>query len=154
MRRAFDHRPLQLDHRPSTGGAHFRHRTRRDPTLSLGAHAAITKKHIIDCTDRIDIGAFTTLAGYHSQLITHGINVVDSQQDCKPIRIGAYCLVGTRVTVARRRRAARPLGAGRGLGAEQGACRAVHGLCRSAGRDGQGARPGAAYFRRERGFVN
>ena len=40
-----------------------------------------------------------TIAGYHSQLITHGINVVEGRQDCKPIRIGAYCLVGTRVTV-------------------------------------------------------
>ncbi|VWX62462.1 conserved hypothetical protein [Burkholderiales bacterium 8X] len=81
------------------GGAHFRHRTLREPTLSVGDHAAITKKHIIDCTDRIDIGAFTTIAGYHSQLITHGINVMEGRQDCKPIRIGAYCLVGTRVTV-------------------------------------------------------
>lgn len=80
-------------------GAHFTHRTERDPTLAVGEHAAITKQHIIDCTDRVDIGAFTTIAGYHSQLITHGINVVDGRQDCRPIRIGAYCLVGTRVTV-------------------------------------------------------
>jgi carbonic anhydrase/acetyltransferase-like protein (isoleucine patch superfamily) len=80
-------------------GAHFSHRTERDPALVLGAHAAITKSHIIDCTDRVEIGAFTTIAGYHSQLITHGINVVEGRQDCKPIRIGAYCLVGTRVTV-------------------------------------------------------
>jgi len=81
------------------GGRHFRHRADRDPVLRVGEHAAITKSHIIDCTDRVEIGAFTTLAGYHSQLITHGINVVDNRQDCKPIRIGAYCLVGTRVTV-------------------------------------------------------
>lgn len=80
------------------GGNHFRHRESRDPTFSLGAHAAVTKKHIIDCTDRVDIGAYTTVAGYHSQFITHGINVQRSQQDCHPIRIGAYCLVGTRVT--------------------------------------------------------
>lgn len=81
------------------GGAHFGHRAARDPALLLGAHAAITKKHIIDCTDRVEIGAFTTIAGYHSQLITHGIHLVDGRQDCKPISIGAYCLVGTRVTV-------------------------------------------------------
>ncbi|MEJ7687563.1 MAG: acyltransferase [Variovorax sp.] len=80
------------------GGAHFTHRAEREPTLMLGAHAAVTKKHIIDCTDRIDIGAYTTIAGYHSQLITHGIDVVNGRQDCKPIRIGAYCLVGTRIT--------------------------------------------------------
>jgi len=80
-------------------GAYFSHRPERDPALILGAHAAILKKHIIDCTDRIEIGAFTIVAGYHSQLITHGINVNDSRQDCKPIRIGSYCLLGTRVTV-------------------------------------------------------
>ncbi len=80
-------------------GAHFTHRTDRDPSFVLGAHAAVTKSHIIDCTDRIEIGAFTTVAGYGSQLITHGINLQRSQQDCHPIRIGAYCLVGTRVTV-------------------------------------------------------
>jgi acetyltransferase-like isoleucine patch superfamily enzyme len=83
----------------SPQGAHFTHRTDRDPALVIGAHTAITKSHIIDCTDLVEIGDFTTLAGYHSQLITHGINVVDGRQDCKPIRIGAYCLVGTRVTV-------------------------------------------------------
>lgn len=81
------------------GGAHFTQRTQRDPAFLLGDHAAVTKSHIIDCTDRIEIGAFTTVAGYQSQLITHGINVFESRQDCKPIRIGAYCLVGTRVTV-------------------------------------------------------
>ena len=81
------------------GGAHFTQRTQRDPAFLLGDHAAVTKSHIIDCTDRIEIGAFTTIAGYHSQLITHGINVFEGRQDCKPIRIGAYCLVGTRVTV-------------------------------------------------------
>ena len=84
-------------HPPS--GRHFRHRTARDPSLLLGAHAAITKSHIIDCTDRIEIGAFTTVAGYSSQFITHGIDVVANRQDCKPIRIGAYCIVGSRVTV-------------------------------------------------------
>ncbi|VTU26037.1 putative acyl transferase [Variovorax sp. SRS16] len=83
----------------SPDGAHFTHRADRDPTLVVGAHAAITKSHIIDCTDRVEIGDYTTLAGYHSQLITHGINVADGRQDCKPIRIGAYCLIGTRVTV-------------------------------------------------------
>lgn len=80
-------------------GAHFRQRTTRDPAFFLGAHAAVTKQHLIDCTDRIEIGAFTTVAGYQSQFITHGIDLASNRQDCKPIRIGAYCLVGTRVTV-------------------------------------------------------
>jgi acetyltransferase-like isoleucine patch superfamily enzyme len=83
---------------PPAGG-HFTHRTEREPAFILGAHAAVTKSHIIDCTDKIEVGPFTTIAGYQSQFITHGINVTEGRQDCKPIRIGAYCLVGTRVTV-------------------------------------------------------
>ncbi len=135
-------------------GAHFTHRTDRDPTLALGEHAAVTKKHIIDCTDRVDIGAFTTVAGYHSQLITHGINVVDNRQDCKPIRIGAYCLVGTRVTVLGG--AALPdrsmLGAGSVLNKAHIEEHAVY-----AGSPALLVKrldPEAAYFHRERGFVH
>ena len=111
-------------------------------------------QHIIDCTDRVDIGAFTTIAGYHSQLITHGINVVDGRQDCKPIRIGAYCLVGTRVTVLGG--AALPdrsvLGAGSVLNkahAEEYAVYAGQPAVRVKALD-----PEAAYFRRESGFVH
>ena len=79
-------------------GPHFK-RPGRDPSFILGTHAAVTKSHTIDCTDRIEIGAFTTVAGYQSQFITHGIDLAASRQDCKPIRIGDHCLVGTRVTV-------------------------------------------------------
>ena len=135
-------------------GAHFTQRTLRDPALVIGEHAAITKSHIIDCTDRIEIGAFTTIAGYHSQLITHGIDVVGNRQDCRPIRIGAYCLVGTRVTVLGG--AALPdrsvLGAGSVLNKAHTEKFAVYA--------GQPAMPvkrldhEAVYFHREQGFVN
>lgn len=135
------------------GGGHFGHRTGRDPALLLGEHASITKSHIIDCTDKVEIGAFTTIAGYHSQLITHGINVLENQQDCKPIRIGAYCLVGTRVTVLGG--AALPdrsvLGAGSVLNKAHTEEHAVY-----AGQPAAKVKnldPEAAYFHRESGFV-
>ena len=136
------------------GGKHFAHRTLRDPALLLGAHAAITKSHIIDCTDRVEIGAFTTLAGYHSQIITHGIHVGEGRQDCKPIRIGAYCLVGTRVTVLGG--AALPdhtvLGAGSVLNKAHAEEFAVY-----AGQPAVKVKDlpaDAAYFHRSSGFVN
>ena len=135
-------------------GGHFRHRAQRDPVLVLGEHAAITKSHIIDCTDKVEIGAFTTIAGYHSQLITHGIHVVDGRQDCKPIRIGAYCLVGTRVTVLGG--AALPdhtvLGAGSVLNKAHAEEFAVY-----AGQPAVKVKDlpaDAAYFHRSSGFVN
>ncbi len=78
---------------------HFAHRPDRDPALVVGAHAALTKGHHFDCTDRISIGAFTTIAGYRSQFLTHSIDIEQSRQDCAAIAIGEYCFVGTAAVV-------------------------------------------------------
>lgn len=67
--------------------------------LSLGRHSALTKRHLVDCSGPVRIGDFTTVAGSRSQLITHGIDVSISRQRVSPIEIGAYCLVGTNVTL-------------------------------------------------------
>ena len=40
---------------------HYSHCEDRDPALIIGPHTAITKSHLIDCTDRITIGSFTTV---------------------------------------------------------------------------------------------
>lgn len=73
----------------------FRHQKKRNPSLVIKKHAAITSRHFIDCTDKITIGQFTTIAGYRSQLLTHSIDLTESKQDCAPISIGKYCFVGT-----------------------------------------------------------
>jgi acetyltransferase-like isoleucine patch superfamily enzyme len=84
---------------PSGLPPHFVHQHDRWPELALGTHAAITNRHIVDCTDRIAIGAFATVAGFRSQLLTHSINLETCRQEAKPINIGAYCFVGTACTV-------------------------------------------------------
>ena len=71
----------------------------RTPVLILHEHAAITSRHIIDCTATIVIGRFSTVAGYRSQLVTHTINLAESRQDAVPIRIGEYCFVGTNCVI-------------------------------------------------------
>ncbi|HVT28846.1 MAG TPA: hypothetical protein VHE81_12600 [Lacipirellulaceae bacterium] len=76
---------------------HFGHVTHREPWLIVGEHASITKHHHFDCTAKIVVGAFTTIAGYRSQFLTHSIDIVGNQQDCGPIQIGEYCFVGTSV---------------------------------------------------------
>ncbi|MBP6185701.1 MAG: hypothetical protein KA479_12230 [Saprospiraceae bacterium] len=73
----------------------FRHKEKRDPSLRLGHHSAITNRHYIDCSDEIRIGDFTTVAGIGSQFLTHSINLMESIQDCSPITIGSYCFIGT-----------------------------------------------------------
>lgn len=84
-----------------TGAPHgienFSYKKDRKSTFFLGRHAAITKSHIVDCTDSVCIGEYSTIAGYSSQFITHGINVERSRQECGPIEIGAYCMIGSAV---------------------------------------------------------
>lgn len=80
---------------PKKSKQHFEHIKDRDPSLILGDESAITKHHIMDCTDKITIGKFSTIAGYRSQFLTHSIDYVESKQSCAPITIGDYCIVGT-----------------------------------------------------------
>ena len=66
----------------------------RRPELVLGAEAAITTRHYIDCTNSVKIGRFTTFAGARSQILTHGIDLHECRQSSKPVTIGEYCFVG------------------------------------------------------------
>ena len=63
--------------------------------MILGSQSAITHRHIIDCTNAVHIGEFTTLAGYRSQILTHSIDLMDCRQSSAPVRIGDYCFIGT-----------------------------------------------------------
>jgi acetyltransferase-like isoleucine patch superfamily enzyme len=73
----------------------FAHVTDRRPELVVDRHAAITNRHLIDCTDRVTIGAFATFAGFRSQILTHSIDLAVPRQSCAPVEIGRYCFVGT-----------------------------------------------------------
>ena len=79
----------------NTDSLHFADQIGRLPKLSLGDHAAITNRHLIDCTDAVTIGRFSTFAGFRSQLLTHSISIVDSRQRSGPVVIGDYTFVGT-----------------------------------------------------------
>ena len=74
---------------------HFATEAERRPELIIGPHSAITHRHLIDCTNSITIGRFTTFAGFQSQMLTHSIDIERSCQASAPIRIGDYCFVGT-----------------------------------------------------------
>jgi len=78
---------------------HFAHQVNRKPELVLGEQSAITKQHHFDCTNQINIGKYTTIAGYQSQFLTHSINIEMNRQDSLPIDIGDYCFVGTNVVI-------------------------------------------------------
>ncbi len=74
---------------------HFANEKDRRPELIIGAHSAITHRHLIDCTNRITIGKFTTFAGFQSQMLTHTIDLAINRQTSAPISIGDYCFIGT-----------------------------------------------------------
>ncbi|WP_419581452.1 acyltransferase [Stieleria magnilauensis] len=82
-----------------TGSRHFSHQVGRVSELVMERHSAVTKHHHLDCTNRIRIGRFATVAGYQSQFLTHSIDLVDCRQSSAPIDIGDYTFVGTNVVV-------------------------------------------------------
>ena len=74
---------------------HFAEEKDRQPQLIVGKHAAITHRHLIDCTNSVVIGKFTTVAGFQSQILTHSIDMEKSRQTSAPVQVGDYCFVGT-----------------------------------------------------------
>lgn len=82
-----------------SGGVHFRHVPDRSPSLIIGEHSSITSHHFLDCASRIRIGDFTTIAGVHSQIFTHNLDVLRNRQDSRPVEIGSYCLVASGVVI-------------------------------------------------------
>jgi acetyltransferase-like isoleucine patch superfamily enzyme len=75
---------------------HFSHVRNRAPWLIMGKDSAITKHHLIDCTDTVTIGELTSVAGYGSQILTHSTSLQHNRQHCEPITIGSRSFVGTR----------------------------------------------------------
>ena len=86
--------PSNLKH---TG--HFEKDTDRIPALIMKDHSAITSRHLIDCTNTISIGEYTTIAGIRSQILTHSINIHEARQESNEIIIGKYCFIGTATVI-------------------------------------------------------
>ncbi len=80
---------------PREGGRHFAEEKDRQPQLIVGEHSAVTHRHLLDCTNSVTIGRFTTFAGFQSQILTHTIDLARSRQTSAPVQIGDYCFVGT-----------------------------------------------------------
>jgi len=80
---------------PLGGARYFMAFPDRNPVLHIEEHARLVHRSIVDCTDAVTIGRFTVIAGNRHQLMTHGIDLRTGNQSCAPLRIGAYCLIGT-----------------------------------------------------------
>jgi hypothetical protein len=73
---------------PAENKTFFAHQTDRVPELIIGTQSAITHRHIIDCTSAVHIGAFTTFAGFRSQILTHSIDLMIAGSRLRPWRLG------------------------------------------------------------------
>jgi len=80
---------------PQGPSPHFASESERRPQLILGEHSAITHRHLIDCTNSVTVGKFTTVAGFRSQILTHTIDLEQNRQISAPVSIGDYCFIGT-----------------------------------------------------------
>lgn len=83
---------------PTGASEHFQEKGRASE-LIMEEGSSLTSRHIVDCTNRVTIGAFTTVAGFYSQILTHGIDVRSNRQTSRPVTIGRYCLIGSRSTI-------------------------------------------------------
>lgn len=84
---------------PTNRNIHFSLQIDRNPLLHIGEHSALTNRHLIDCTDAVTIGKFTTVAGFRSVILTHSINLNENHQAAHPIKVGDYCFLGTCCTL-------------------------------------------------------
>jgi acetyltransferase-like isoleucine patch superfamily enzyme len=73
----------------------FKSKPTRRSDLILGRGSSIAAACLIDCTDRIEIGDLSGVAGWRSQILTHGIDVIRMRQTCAPVFIGANCMIAT-----------------------------------------------------------
>ncbi len=80
---------------PSDSTTFFGATPDRQPILVIGDHAAITNRHLLDCTAAVRVGRFATVAGFRSQVLTHSIDLASSTQRALPISVGDFCFVGT-----------------------------------------------------------
>lgn len=78
-----------------TSSKHFSDDLQREAVLLVGDESAITSRHVIDCTNQVKIGKFSTFAGYRSQILTHSVCIYTSRQRSYPVEVGDYCFVGT-----------------------------------------------------------
>lgn len=78
---------------PSTSTSAFPNSPNRHPALILKSAAAVTSRHIIDCSDTVTFEEFAILSGIRSTVFTHSVNLVRNQQRTGRVTIGEHAAV-------------------------------------------------------------
>jgi acetyltransferase-like isoleucine patch superfamily enzyme len=77
----------------------FQDQPERSSHLLLARGAVITNRHIIDCSDAVELEEMAVLGGWASQIVTHGIEIANNRQRCAPVRIGRSAYIATHVVI-------------------------------------------------------
>ena len=80
---------------PGRSDRHFTEEADRQSVFVMERESSLTSRHIVDCPNKVTIGAFTTVAGFRSQILTHGIDLDPVRHSSVPVTIGPYCMIGT-----------------------------------------------------------
>jgi hypothetical protein len=67
----------------------------RRPVLRMRRASLISCLHMVDCCDLVEIGRYSGLAGFGSQVMTHTVDIVRLKQVAKPVIIGDHSMVST-----------------------------------------------------------
>jgi acetyltransferase-like isoleucine patch superfamily enzyme len=71
----------------------YTHSPDRRPSLIMGNFAMITVAHDIDCSDRVELGEYASLAGFHCTILTHSLNLVLDRFVTGPVELGSRSAV-------------------------------------------------------------
>jgi acetyltransferase-like isoleucine patch superfamily enzyme len=71
----------------------FPHSPNRRPSLVMGRQAMLTTAHDVDCSDRVEIGDYSALAGFRCTVLTHSLNLVRDRFVTAPVEIGPHAAV-------------------------------------------------------------
>ena len=79
--------PLGIDQFPRSPNRH--------PALILGRYAVVTVGHKIDCSDRVELGDYSAIAGFQTTVLTHSLDLFRDVQVSAPVVLGEHAAVMT-----------------------------------------------------------
>ncbi len=71
----------------------FPHSPNRRPCLTMGTGAMITVAHDVDCSDRVELGDYSSVAGFRCTVLTHSLNLVRNRFVTGAVEIGPHSAV-------------------------------------------------------------
>lgn len=71
----------------------FSHSPNRRPSLLMGKHSLLTLAHNLACSDVVEIGEYSAVAGYGTAIMTHSLDLVRDRFIAGPVEIGEHTAI-------------------------------------------------------------